>query len=123
MSIRKGTVILVLLIVTAVVVAAVAAVFWKPFGEGLSAILGGSPDDDVLSLPVAGPGWVDIASGEIEVTEFVKFLSQWSGEQVVLPTQFIRSPPDKIYVATDMMGVTPEAVIGLLRENGWRLRR
>jgi predicted phosphohydrolase len=84
----------------------------------------GSSDDDVLTLPgSAAGGRVDISSGEIEVVEFAQFLSSWSGVNVIVPGEHSKSPKSMILVASDLTNVTPELVIALLRENGWRLRR
>ena len=108
----------------ALVVVALLVGFWQPVRDTVATWWSGSRDDDVLTLPgSAAGGRVDISSGEIEVVEFAKFLSSWSQVNVIVPGEHSKSPKSMILVASDLTNVTPELVIALLRENGWRLRR
>ena len=114
---------LVSLMLAALVVVALLVGFWQPVRETVAAWWSGNRDDDVLTLPGAAGGRVDISSGEIEVVEFASFLSSWSQVNVIVSGEQLKFPKSTILVASDLTNVTPELVIALLRENGWRLRR
>jgi hypothetical protein len=92
--------------------------------DKISGLLG-SGAGRIPVLPRSGPfagEKVRIASGEVEVVEFVRFLSDYTGLPVIHDSSDKRILEGKILVTAPMEDVDGEVVRALLEANGFDLR-
>lgn len=66
---------------------------------------------------------VDIAEGDIEVLEFIKFLADYTGLPVILDSTNQQIAQQKILIAAKMENVTGDIVIALLQANRFLVTR